>query len=415
MELLKLSKFKLQLKALATEVGDLREREQSATEQCRILIQRQKQTEEEYCRQLQELQSELASSNELRQKLQKKKLLTSLDTDLEREAFSIKQLVDRVQLLVSEKEEVVAGLRSKMDKVSAFEKVFFEKIRNLENRLKNDEEDFRRKDRIISELEEQLEAAKLNNSFIQNLISEKEALHCEVRSLAIILQKIQETVVNMNEQDKKIFSSLLECQEDCDMIMTEEGTDRVEDLVQNSGEPCPNKASSMGIGENRVETRRMETAWMHGIRKLKHKSYNSKKRELSVSPCSDLQSAANSPNISVNNAKTPGISVPSTNYMLGRNLASISVIRQLLNQAVVGAAHSDCFSPVLWFLIHDLSGQEQLQKPKFSAENLSTLLMLKYLDQPVSPETVCPLCYPALFWIGSWFPYVNCDPKTECL
>nr|TKS05633.1 centrosomal protein of 63 kDa isoform X2 [Populus alba] len=224
MELLKLSKFKLQLQALAIEVGGLREREQSATEQCRILIQKQKQTDEEYRRQLQELQSELASSNELHQKLQRKvsylqndnallegkhkdlkgtiqsllqskesfvnsyqestcemkrsieagdrKLIVlsekinshlSLFDSIEREALSIKQLVDKVQLLVSEKEGVVAGLRSKMDKVSAFENVFFERIRNLENRLKGDEDEFRRKDRIISELEEQLEVAKLHN------------------------------------------------------------------------------------------------------------------------------------------------------------------------------------------------------------------------------------------------------------
>ena len=35
-------------------------------------IQKQKQTEEEYGRKLQELQAELASSNELRQKLERK-------------------------------------------------------------------------------------------------------------------------------------------------------------------------------------------------------------------------------------------------------------------------------------------------------------------------------------------------------
>ncbi|KAL9364020.1 hypothetical protein Peur_041893 [Populus x canadensis] len=315
MELLKLSKFKLQLQALAIEVGGLREREQSATEQCRLLIQKQKQTDEEYRRQLQELQSELASSNELHQKLLRKvsylqndnalledkhkdlkgtiqsllqskesfvnsyqeltcemkrsieagnrKLIVlsekinshlSLFDSIEREALSIKQLVDKVQLLVSEKEGVgivrvlltclqisVAGLRSKMDKVSAFENVFFERIRNLENRLKGDEDEFRRKDRIISELEEQLEFLMLYN----------QALHCEVGGLAIILQKIQETVVNMNEEDKRLFSSLLECQGDCDMVVTKEDTDRIEDLVQNSGEPSPNKASSMGTGENR--------------------------------------------------------------------------------------------------------------------------------------------------------------------
>ncbi|KAJ6725598.1 hypothetical protein OIU79_003877 [Salix purpurea] len=273
MELLKLSKFKLQLQALATEVGGLREREQSATEQCRILIQKQKQTDEEYRRQLQEFQSELASSNELRQKLQRKvsylqndnALLEDKNKDLKgtiqsllqsKESFvnSYQELTcemkrsiesgDRKLIVLSEKinshlekEEVVAGLRSKMDKVSAFENVFFERIRNLENRLKGDEDEFRRKDRIISELEEQLEVAK--------------ALHCEVGGLAIILQKIQETVVNMNEEDKRLFSSLLECQGDCDMVVTKEDIDRIEDLVQNSGEPSLNKASSMGTGENR--------------------------------------------------------------------------------------------------------------------------------------------------------------------
>ncbi|KAB5534322.1 hypothetical protein DKX38_017408 [Salix brachista] len=297
MELLKLSKFKLQLQALATEVGGLREIEQSATEQCRILIQKQKQTDEEYRKQLQEFQSELASSNELRQKLQRKvsylqndnalleeknkdlkgtiqsllqskesfvnsyqeltwemkrsietgdrKLIVlsekihshlSLFDSIEREALSIKQLVDKAQLLASEKEEVgisisvrvlltslqisVAGLRSKMDKVSAFENIFFERIRNLENRLQGDEDKFRRKDRIISELEEQLEVAKF-------LILYNQALHCEVGGLAIILQKIQETVVNMNEEDKRLFSSLLECQGDCDMVVTKEDIDRL--------------------------------------------------------------------------------------------------------------------------------------------------------------------------------------------
>uniref|UniRef100_A0A6N2KE50 Uncharacterized protein n=1 Tax=Salix viminalis TaxID=40686 RepID=A0A6N2KE50_SALVM len=210
----------------------------------------------------------------------------SLFDSIEREALSIKQLVDKAQLLV------MAGLRSKMDKVSAFENVFFERIRNLENRLKVDEDEFRRKDRIISELEEQLEVAKVNNRLIQNLISEKEALHCEVGGLAIILQKIQETVVNMNEEDKRLFSSLLECQGDCDMVVTKEDIDRIEDMVQNSGEPSPNKASSMGKGENR--------GWGHNSdgNILQEDNHSN-----SSSPCSLLHSAANGPSISVNNAK----------------------------------------------------------------------------------------------------------------
>ncbi|GLT86351.1 hypothetical protein SLE2022_044960 [Rubroshorea leprosula] len=57
MELLKLFKFKLQLRALVTESRDLR---------------KQKQTGEEFSRKLQELQAESASCNDLREKLERK-------------------------------------------------------------------------------------------------------------------------------------------------------------------------------------------------------------------------------------------------------------------------------------------------------------------------------------------------------
>lgn len=66
------------------------------------------------------------------------------------------------------------------------------------------------------------------------------------------------------------------------------------------------------------------------------------------SPCSELHSAANGPSIPVNNAKVWNtflchsklldalrlrsiLAVPPTNYLHGRNLAGISVIRQPLN------------------------------------------------------------------------------------
>uniref|UniRef100_A0A5B6ZF81 Putative hyaluronan mediated motility receptor isoform X1 n=1 Tax=Davidia involucrata TaxID=16924 RepID=A0A5B6ZF81_DAVIN len=84
---------------------------------------------------------------------------------IEKEAFSVKQVVDNVQHLVSEKEEIVAGLKSKMDKVSTFEKVFVEKISELENKLRNDENELRGKERNILELEAQLEAAKISNNY----------------------------------------------------------------------------------------------------------------------------------------------------------------------------------------------------------------------------------------------------------
>ncbi|XVF84836.1 hypothetical protein PTKIN_Ptkin17bG0071700 [Pterospermum kingtungense] len=333
MELLKLSKFKLQLQALVTESRDLRERNRSATEQTHLLVQKQKQTEEEYSRRLQELQAELASCNESQQKLERKVsylqndnallenkqkelqgtihgLLQSRDSfinayqestcemkqsieardrklavlsekinshlslfdSIEKEAFSVKQVVDNVERIVSEKEEVgiicipltmfgvsVAGLRRKMDLVSAFEKAFIGTIHDLENRLKNDEYEIQRKNKIISELEAQLEVAKISDCsqaqieqistqktisakdmVIQSLASEKEVLHLETRSLGNILQKIQNAIANMNEEDRRAVSSMLESQEQCKMITPEEDN-RIQDTIRHSGEQSPNK------------------------------------------------------------------------------------------------------------------------------------------------------------------------------
>ncbi|XP_058008811.1 uncharacterized protein LOC110643967 isoform X2 [Hevea brasiliensis] len=374
MELLKLSKFKLQLQALTSELRDLRERERSATEQCHILIQKQKQSEEEYGRKLQDLQAELASSNELRNKLERKvsylqddnallenrqkemqgtiqTLLQSresfvhayeestcemkraieardrklgllsekLDSHLslfdciEKETFSIKHVVDTVQLLVLEKEEV-AGLRSKMDKVSVFEEVFVEKVHDLENKLKNNEDELQRKGKIISDLEGQLEAANIRNNcqtqieelqknllakdaVIQNLISEKEALHCEVGNLAVILQKVKETVKNMDEEDKKALSSALKCQDDCGTVRTNE---------DNSGESSRIKAPMIGTAENRAL---LTCQVQHSVGNLlqENNHLNSCVSESASSalhsPCSELQSAVNGPSIAEKNGK----------------------------------------------------------------------------------------------------------------
>ncbi|CAK9172234.1 unnamed protein product [Ilex paraguariensis] len=278
MVLLKLSKFKLQLQALVSEVRELRERELSAHEQLQLSIQKQKQTEEEFNTKLTGLEAELALSNELGQKLEMKvrylqsdntmlenkqkelkgtinSLLQSRDGFLksyedstcemkrsiesrdrkiavllekinahllligtiEKEASSVKQVVDNVQHALNDKEEVVAGLKSKLDKVSTFEMLFVEKINNLESKLRNDEDDLGRKYKIIMELEAQMEAAKFTNKshpqidelqkivsakdlIIQNLISEKKALQFELGSLGVIVKKIQDTVIQMNEE-----------------------------------------------------------------------------------------------------------------------------------------------------------------------------------------------------------------------
>ncbi|KAF8399375.1 hypothetical protein HHK36_015240 [Tetracentron sinense] len=246
MEFLRVSKFKNQLRALITEARDLREREHCATEQIHLLIQKQKQTEEESDKKFQELQAELALSDELRQKLERKVkylendnallenkqkelkgtidcLLQSRENfvslyedstcemkrsieikdrklavlsekihnhlllfeSIEKEAVSVKQVVDNVQQLVNEKEETyncrdyygnccissltlpiypVSGLKRKMEKVSTFEKEYVEKICFLENKLKNNQDELQRRDTVISDLEGQLEAAKISNN-----------------------------------------------------------------------------------------------------------------------------------------------------------------------------------------------------------------------------------------------------------
>ncbi|XP_061366113.1 uncharacterized protein LOC133309364 [Gastrolobium bilobum] len=311
MELLKFSKVKLQVQALITEVRDLRDRERSATDQHRHLIQKQKRNEEECSRKIQELQGELASIKEERQKLERKvnylqndnvllenkhkelkgalnSLLQSRDNfvhayeestsqmkrsietkdrvlsvlsekinshlllfdSIEKEAFNIKQIVDKVQHLVNDKEEIVTSLKIKMDQVSAFEKAFVENISDLRNKLENNDAELRRKERVISELEAKLDAAKLSNSNqaqledlqktlsvkdaeIQNLISDKEALHYEVGSLRLILQRIQDTLTNMNEEDKRLFSSILQHKE-ASVMDVKNADNRTEDIVQNN-------------------------------------------------------------------------------------------------------------------------------------------------------------------------------------
>ncbi|KNA10095.1 hypothetical protein SOVF_147660 isoform A [Spinacia oleracea] len=290
MELLKLSRLKLQLRALISEVKDLRERERSATEQLHHSNQKQKQSEEEFGRKLKGLESELASSIEIRQKLERKvsylqndnalleskqkglndtiqSLLQSreqfvnayqestydmkrsieardrklkffseklkshllLFDAIEKEALSVKQVVDSVRHVVDEKEEVVNSLKRKFDRLPEAEKVFKEKINEMENRLGKYKDELQRKEKIISELEAQLEAQRISNknrtevetlqkalskkeAIVQNLISEKQGLESELKSLGAMLEKIQHAFRDMNE-DKEAFLSIVESKE----------------------------------------------------------------------------------------------------------------------------------------------------------------------------------------------------------
>ncbi|XP_019106085.2 uncharacterized protein LOC104898018 isoform X3 [Beta vulgaris subsp. vulgaris] len=286
MELLKLSKLKFQLRALISEVKDLRESERSATEKLHFSIQKQKQLEEESGRKLKELESELASSIEARNKLEKKvsylqndnalleskqqelnatiqsllqskeqfvnayqestyDLNRSIETrdrklkifseklkshlllfdSIEKEALSVKQVVDNVRHVVNEKEEVVTGLKRKFNRLSEVEKVFMEKISEMENRLGKYKDELQRKERNISELEAKLDAEIASNrsrtqvetlqkalsdkeAVIQSLISEKQAMDSELKSLGAVLEKIQQAFRDMNE-DKEAFLTMV--------------------------------------------------------------------------------------------------------------------------------------------------------------------------------------------------------------
>ncbi|KAL0694482.1 hypothetical protein Bca4012_061662 [Brassica carinata] len=326
MELLKLSKFKLQLQSMIGEVRDLRERERSVTDHMNLINQKQKQAEEEYSRKLHELESELASSRETQEALERKvgylqndysllenkqnelkntiqNLLQSRESflnayqesfsemkcsvdardrkigilhqkitshlalfdSIEKEASAIKNVIHEVQGLVDQKEDVVAGLKEKLDHVSTYEKVFIDKINTLEEKIDYQETELQSKENRISELCSQLEEAKMKNEYqlqieefqktlkvkdlvVENLISEKEALHSEVRSLEMILLRIQESVTLMTEEDRRVFTSILTFEQGAD---ERNDHSRYNDTVDKTEElAC--EAPIMGSQENSV-------------------------------------------------------------------------------------------------------------------------------------------------------------------
>ncbi|BAT99340.1 hypothetical protein VIGAN_10075000 [Vigna angularis var. angularis] len=87
----------------------------------------------------------------------------ALFDSIAKEVFCIKQVLDKVQNIVNDREEVVTKLKKKMDWVSAFEKTFVENISDLRNKVENNEAELRRKDRMISELVAKLDVAKVGN------------------------------------------------------------------------------------------------------------------------------------------------------------------------------------------------------------------------------------------------------------
>ncbi|KAI3779264.1 hypothetical protein L2E82_08902 [Cichorium intybus] len=131
MEMIKLSKFKLQLQTLIMEnhggelIDDFQEKERASSDQIHNYVQKQKQSDEEFSRKITELEAELASSNEHRQKLERK----------------VQFLEDENYLLESKHKELKETISSILQAKEGFVKAY--------------------QDRIIADLQTQLETSKI--------------------------------------------------------------------------------------------------------------------------------------------------------------------------------------------------------------------------------------------------------------
>ncbi|XP_042387100.1 coiled-coil domain-containing protein 18-like isoform X1 [Zingiber officinale] len=225
-ELLALSKFKLQLLALIAQTRGVREGERAVREELQLSIQRREQIEAEYTKRLQDLPARIVSLEESHCRLDskikyletEKNLLEKKETELkeiingllasrealldnyndstyqlkrsiqkrdkklviltekmdaqfqlfdsiEKEAAAVKQAVNTVEDIVNGKEQEVSRLKRKVDQITTLGKDFVERILYLEKKLSNHQLELRRKDADIINLNEKLEAEKLSRKF----------------------------------------------------------------------------------------------------------------------------------------------------------------------------------------------------------------------------------------------------------
>ncbi|CAL4933359.1 unnamed protein product [Urochloa decumbens] len=280
-----LSQLQLQLLALVSEHRLLRERERGAREELRDAGQRWEEAEEEHRREARELRAEVAARDDALRKLEARikclenenELLEKNENNLKetmegllqsREAFikhyedstcsmqwtiqmkdkqiaviseklnshlvlfssvekevaAVKQVLGDVHCMVGEKENVVADLKDKVQRISVLEKVV-EKLNFLESKISAYQLELRNRAKTIYELKDRLEAEKLNNSFqpqleelkkallvkddiIERLTSEKQAMHGELHNMEIALQKFQDLFSSIGHERMKSFSTI---------------------------------------------------------------------------------------------------------------------------------------------------------------------------------------------------------------
>ncbi|RVW22804.1 hypothetical protein CK203_112284 [Vitis vinifera] len=313
MELLKFSKFKIQLQALIAEVRQLRERERSTREELRLLIQKQKQNEEELVRRVQDLQAELVSSNELREKLERKMSYLQNDNALlenkQRELNgTIQNLLQSRENFVSVYEDSTCEMKRSIETRDRKLAILSQKINAHILLFDSIEKEASSVKQVVNNVQ-RLKSLSAKDAVIQNLLSEKQwsGIAFEVGCLGIVLQKIQDAVTNMNEKDKRVFSSILEGQEVCAMETTKEYS-RIDEVVQGSRETSPHKASEEDVNTASPVSQKNNPV-SNAV--LENKNFDSCVSEAScslfsvesVSACLEPQLEANIPCISANGAK----------------------------------------------------------------------------------------------------------------
>lgn len=153
-----------------------------------------------------------------------------LFSSVEKEVAAVKQVLGDVHCLVGEKENVVADLKDKVQRISVLEKDFVENLNFLESKISAYQLELRSRARIIYELKNCLQDEKLNSSFqphlkelnktllvkdyaIDRLTSENQAMRLELHNMEIALQKFQDLFSSIGHEGMNSFSAISENQD----------------------------------------------------------------------------------------------------------------------------------------------------------------------------------------------------------
>ncbi|KAF9607375.1 hypothetical protein IFM89_034141 [Coptis chinensis] len=204
MELLKLSKLKLQLEALISQLRHLKERERLESEQVHFFNQKQKQTEEEFGRKLHELQVELSSSHDSQCKLETKvKYLENDNFLLENKQKELKGTIDSLlqsrETFISLYQDSTSDIKRSIQQRDRKLAFLSEKIKAHFVLFDSIEKEAISVKQVVDNVQ-QIKSLSLKEEVIQNVTAEKKALHCEVRGLEIALRKIQDAVMSMDAE-----------------------------------------------------------------------------------------------------------------------------------------------------------------------------------------------------------------------